>query len=126
MIAGLKERAGRLKHDTLALYLAARHPDTPWFAKALAAGVAAYALSPIDLIPDAVPVLGLLDDLVIVPLGIWLAIRLVPPSIMAECRAEAARREGRPVSRAGAAVIIALWLAGSAAVGWWTVRWWRG
>ncbi|MHB2169740.1 YkvA family protein [Alsobacter sp. R-9] len=106
--------------------MAARDPRVPWPAKAVAAIVAAYALSPIDLIPDAVPVLGLLDDLVIVPLGIWLAVRLVPPSIMAECRAEAARREGRPVSRAGAAVIIALWLAGSAAVGWWAVRWWRG
>lgn len=98
----------------VALWIAARDPRTPWYAKALAASVAAYALSPIDLIPDFVPVLGYLDDIVIVPLGILLAVRLVPGELMAEFRAEAERRVERPRSIAGALGIVALWLAAAA------------
>ena len=94
------------------MYLAARHSGTPWYAKLLVAGVAAYAFSPVDLIPDFIPVLGLLDDLILLPLGIALAIRLIPPEVMIECRARAvhALQNGGPVSRIAAAVIIAIWL----------------
>lgn len=102
-----------------ALWLAGRDPRVPWHAKALAAAVAAYALSPIDLIPDFIPVLGYLDDLLIVPAGIWLVVRLIPPPLMAELRAEAERRSERPVSYAAAAAIAAVWLAAAAALAWW-------
>jgi uncharacterized membrane protein YkvA (DUF1232 family) len=115
-LAKLKQRGQRLKADILALYLVARHPQTPWYARLLVALVVAYALSPIDLIPDFVPVLGYLDDLILIPLGIALALRLVPRSIMAECRARA--REGmpagKPVSRVAGAVIIGIWLTTAA------------
>ena len=90
----------------IALHLAARDPRVPWPAKAVAACVAAYALSPIDLIPDFVPVLGYLDDLVVVPLGILLAVKLVPPDLMAEFREEARRRCENPTGRAGAAIVV--------------------
>ena len=85
---------------------------TPWYAKLLVAGVVAYAFSPIDLIPDFIPILGLLDDLILLPLGITFAIRLIPPEVMAECRARAmqAIQNGEPVSRIAAAVVIAIWL----------------
>ncbi len=105
----MRDWARHLKRDVVALWIAARDPRTPWLAKAAAAAVAAYALSPIDLIPDFIPVLGYLDDLVIVPLGILLAVKLVPPALMAEFRAEAARRAEQPSSRAGAAVVVLLW-----------------
>ena len=101
----------------LALWLAARDPRVPWLAKAVAAVVAAYALSPIDLIPDFIPVVGYLDDLILVPLGILLAVRLIPPELMAEFRA-AAQGRARPVSRAGAVVIVAIWLAVTMLAGW--------
>lgn len=112
MLERLKKRARQLKAETFALYLAARHPCTPWYAKALIAIVVAYAFSPIDLIPDFIPVLGYLDDLVLVPLGIALTIRLVPPAVLAECRKRAltAMAGGKPVSRLAAAVVIAIWL----------------
>ncbi|MBA3520344.1 MAG: DUF1232 domain-containing protein [Rhizobiales bacterium] len=115
----LKRWARRIKLDVVALWLAARDPRTPWHAKAAAAAVAAYALSPIDLIPDFIPVLGYLDDVVIVPLGIMLAVRLIPGPLMAEFRAEAARREGRPTSIAGAAAIAVVWIAAAALLLWW-------
>jgi uncharacterized membrane protein YkvA (DUF1232 family) len=121
MLAALKAWAGRLKRDVVALWLAARDPRTPWLAKMLAGLVAAYALSPIDLIPDFIPVLGLLDDLLIVPAGLWLAVRIVPPELMADFRAEAASRE-RPASRAAAMVIVALWLAAAGLILWLWLR----
>lgn len=102
--------ARAIKRDVHAIYLAARDPRVPWYAKLLALCVAAYALSPIDLIPDFVPVLGYLDDLIIVPLGILLVVRMIPEEIMAEHRASAAAAAERPVSRAGAAAIVAVWL----------------
>ncbi len=113
MLEHLKQRARQLKTETFALYLAARHPLTPWYAKALIAIVVAYAFSPIDLIPDFIPVLGYLDDLVLVPLGIALCIRLMPPAVLAECRsrAQVVMAQGRPVSRLAGAVVIAIWLA---------------
>lgn len=97
----------------LAVYLAARDPRVPWWVKALALAVAAYALSPIDLIPDFIPVIGYLDDLILVPLGIVLVVSLIPADLMAEFRAEADARlsDKRPKSIAAAAVIVALWTA---------------
>ncbi len=121
MLEKLKDRARHLKQEIHSLYLAARHPNTPWYAKLLVAGIVAYAFSPIDLIPDFIPVLGYLDDLILVPLGIVVAIRLVPPEVLAECRRRtqgAAALDG-PNSRAAAIVIIALWLVlGSLCVLW--------
>lgn len=110
----IKAWASRLKRQLYALYLAARRSDVPWYAKAVAAAVVAYAFSPIDLIPDFIPIVGLLDDIVLVPLGVWVALRLIPVAVMAACRAEADRRmaEGsrKPVSLAGAAAIALVWL----------------
>jgi uncharacterized membrane protein YkvA (DUF1232 family) len=119
-MTGLRRWARALKTETLTLSLAARDPRVPWYAKLLAVAVVAYALSPIDLIPDFVPVLGYLDDLVIVPLGIALVLRLVPPDVLEECRARAAAElaGGRPVSQAGAAVIVGLWLLGAGFALW--------
>ncbi len=102
--------ARTIKRDVVALWIAARDPRVPWLAKLAAGCVAAYALSPIDLIPDFIPVLGYLDDIVLVPLGIMLTVRLVAAPLMVEFRAMAAEREGRPTSRVGAAVIVAIWL----------------
>ena len=110
--------AKAIRRDVVALWIAARDPRTPWRAKAVAALVAAYALSPIDLIPDVIPVLGWLDDLLIVPLGILLAVRLVPAPLMAEFRLRAAEMTARPRSRLAAAVIVALWIALAAACAW--------
>lgn len=117
MLDRVKRWARGIVRDVLALWLAARDPRVPWTAKAVAAIVAAYALSPIDLIPDFIPVIGYLDDLVLVPLGILLAVRLVPPELMAEFRAAAAER-ARPVSRAGAVIIVAIWIACIAIISW--------
>ncbi len=108
----IRQHAVNLKTETIALYLAARHPATPWYARLLAAVVAAYALSPIDLIPDFIPVLGYLDDLVIVPLGLACVRMLIPAHVMAECR----RRSrgivtGKPlISRAAGVAVIMVWL----------------
>jgi len=99
-----------------------RDPRAPWYAKAVAASVAAFALSPIDLIPDFIPVLGYLDDLIIVPLGIMLAIKLIPEPLMMEFREEALRLEGRPKSYVAAAAIIVLWVAALVLVTWWFWR----
>ena len=110
MIARAKKWARGIKRDVLAVWIAARDPRTPWYAKLMAAAVAAYALSPIDLIPDFIPVLGYLDDLVLLPLGILLVIRMVPRDLMAEFRVEATRLESRPVTNAGLVIIIVLWL----------------
>src|SRR5258707_10018619 len=101
MLSRIKSWASGLKRDAHAIYLASRDPRVPWYAKALAIAVAGYALSPIDLIPDFIPVIGYLDDLIIVPLGIWLVVSLVPAEVMAECRIRADQAAQRPVSRAG-------------------------
>lgn len=115
MLARLKGWARTVRRDVHALSLAARDPRTPWYARALALGLAAYALSPIDLIPDFVPVLGYLDEAILLPLGILLAVRLVPPAVMERHRAAAAAA-ARPVSRAGAAFVVALWIAAAVAL----------
>jgi uncharacterized membrane protein YkvA (DUF1232 family) len=113
MLEALKSRARALKLDVLALYFAIRDPRTPLMARIIAGVVVAYAISPIDLIPDFIPVLGLLDDLVLVPLGIVLALRLVPPEVMQQAREHAARIEAehRPRSYLAAAVIVLVWVA---------------
>ena len=105
--------------DGLALYVAARDPRTPWFAKLLAFLVAAYALSPIDLIPDVIPVLGFLDELILLPIAIALIARLIPADIMAESRAAAQTMLEKPRSKAGAAIIIGIWVLGAGALLWW-------
>lgn len=105
-------QARRLKAQTHALYLVSRDARTPWYAKLIAASVVAYALSPIDLIPDFVPVLGYLDDLVLVPLGFWLALKLVPDEVMAQAREEAASASAGelPISRTAAVAVVLIWL----------------
>ena len=126
MIDHLKERARALKRDAHAVYLAARDPRVPWYAKALALGVAGYALSPLDLIPDFIPVVGHLDDLIIVPLGIMAVVKLVPAEIMAEHRATAALASQRPISRRAAVVVVAVWAISIALVGWLTYGFFAG
>ncbi len=118
MIEGSNDWARAIKRDVHALYLAGRDPRVAWYAKALAVVVAAYALSPIDLIPDFIPVLGHLDDVVLIPLGVFLVMQLIPPEVMAQHRAAAAASQGRPVSRMAAGVIIGIWIAAIALVAW--------
>jgi len=113
LIAELKRRARELKTEVLALYLAARHPRTPWYAKAFLVAIVAYALSPIDLIPDFIPVLGLVDEIVLLPFAIVLAVKMVPAEVMSECRTRASglQLSGSWMGRVGAAFIALLWLA---------------
>ena len=118
MLSRIKIWARTLRREAHAIYLASRDPRVPWHAKLLAMAVAGYALSPIDLIPDFIPIVGHLDDLIIVPLGIWLVLLLIPEGIMAECRARADLAAERPVSRTTMTIIIALWLIGAVAMGW--------
>jgi uncharacterized membrane protein YkvA (DUF1232 family) len=115
-----RQKARALKKNSFALYLAARDPRVPWYAKAVVAVVAAYAFSPIDLIPDFIPVLGYLDDLVLVPIGIAFAIRLMPADVWQECLAVAEERQQtqKPRSLVAAAVIVLVWLAVLVAVGY--------
>src|SRR5689334_16489329 len=107
-----KNRARTIKREVYTLYLAYRDPRTPWYGKAFAALVVAYAFSPIDLIPDPIPILGYLDDLVLVPLGVMIAVRLIPPVVMTESRvkAEEILRSGKPVSWVGALIIGLIWV----------------
>lgn len=115
--------ARHIKLDILALWIAARDHRTPFWAKVTAAAVAAYALSPIDLIPDFVPVLGYLDDLLIVPLGIMLAVSLIPAPLMEEFRCVAKAQADRPRSRLGLAFVITIWIFGAAAIVWSALGW---
>jgi uncharacterized membrane protein YkvA (DUF1232 family) len=125
---GFRERWRRqavaLKREVYALYLACRDPRGPWYAKALAAGVVAYALSPIDLIPDFIPVLGYLDDLVLIPVGVLVVRALIPNDVMEDCRrrAERAFAEGHPTSRAGVVIVVTIWIS-LAVLGIWMAFW---
>jgi len=112
MLDRLKAHAREWKREAYAIYIAARDPRTPWYVKALVFFVVAHTFSPIDLIPDFIPVLGYLDDLIITPAGIWLAVRLIPPEVMAEARVAAAAGglEGN-VGRVGAILIILVWIS---------------
>ncbi|HZF95511.1 MAG TPA: YkvA family protein [Allosphingosinicella sp.] len=114
--------ARRLRIDAHAAFLAARDPRCPWHARALGLLVTAYALSPIDLIPDFIPVLGLLDDALLIPLGLWLFVKLIPPGLMEEHRAAAVAAAERPVSRAGIALVALTWAAAAALTGWLLLR----
>ena len=118
----MKDWARLVNRDIHAIYLCSRDPRVPWYAKALAILVTAYALSPIDLIPDLVPVLGYLDDVILVPLGIWLVVRLIPPHIMAEQRELATAASDKPVTRIAVTVIIAIWIASAILCGWLLLR----
>jgi uncharacterized membrane protein YkvA (DUF1232 family) len=115
MLATLRRWAKLLKSDIVALWFAYRDPRTPWHAKAFAVLVVAYAFSPIDLIPDFIPVLGFVDDAILLPLGIWLALKLVPAPVMEAARAQAAAwlaaRQPKPRNWVAAAVFVALWCA---------------
>jgi uncharacterized membrane protein YkvA (DUF1232 family) len=119
-----KGRARGLKTELYALYLAYKDPRVPWHARLFAACVVGYAFSPIDLIPDFIPVLGYLDDLILVPLGIALALRMIPEPILAECRqrAQAAMARGRPVNRVAAAVIVGTWVLLATLTAWLVLR----
>ena len=109
MLAKLKRWASALKRDVLALYIAARDPRTPWMARTIALVVTAYALSPIDLIPDFIPIIGLLDDLLIVPAGIWLVLRLLPDGLVDSYRKQALEMTSKPRSMWGAALVLIAW-----------------
>ncbi|MDH5539435.1 MAG: YkvA family protein [Rhizobacter sp.] len=122
-LSSARDWARRIKRDVVAIWFAARDPATPMAVRVLAIIVAAYALSPIDLIPDFIPVLGYLDDLVLVPLGLLLVLRLLPPAVLAAARAKAVALIERPRSMTAAAVIVALWLLCAAALtAWWLNR----
>ena len=118
--------ARRIKRDVMTLWFARSHPATPWYAKAMGAFVVAYALSPIDLIPDFIPVLGYLDDVILLPVLIWLTVRLLPPEVLSESRQQAERwmaaQGAKPRSRAGAVAVVVIWLAVGLVVSWWLVR----
>jgi len=118
----LRHWARTLKRQTLIVYFAARDPRTPWFPRVLALAIAAYALSPIDLIPDFIPVLGYLDDVIIVPLGLWLVLRLIPAEVIADSHAKAEAASERPVSRAMAVAIVVIWGIALGAAGVWAWR----
>ncbi len=111
-LAAWGQRVESLQVETRTLYLACGDPRTPWYAKVCALGVVAYALSPIDLIPDFIPVLGYLDDLLIVPLGIWLTIRMVPPEVLADCRrrADVEMQDRTSVGQAAAVIVVLIWI----------------
>ena len=114
----LKARARQVKIDLIALSLAARDPRTPWYAKLIIAGCVAYALSPVDVIPDFIPVIGLVDDLIFIPLALALAVRFIPDEVLADCRSRAGEIAGRRTSRIAAAVIVGFWIALAALGGW--------
>jgi len=126
MFDRIKSWARTLKRDAYAVYLAARDPNTPWYVKVLAVVVAAYAFSPIDLIPDFIPVLGYLDDLILIPLGIWLVVSLIPEQAMTEYRAKASEVMQRPHdSKAAAIAVIAIWMSGAALLCWFGISHWK-
>jgi uncharacterized membrane protein YkvA (DUF1232 family) len=125
-VDAIRQWARRIKRDAVALWFAARHEDTPWLPKALCVLVVAYALSPIDLIPDFIPVLGFVDEALLLPGLIWLAVKLVPAPVLAACRLQAeqwmATQGSTPRSRAGAAAIVCIWLLAAGLCGWWFWR----
>ena len=115
-----RQRALKLRREIYALYFACRDPRVPWYAKALAAGVVAYAFSQIDLIPDFIPVLGYIDDLVRIPLGVMAVRAMIPAAVLADCRERASRMEGKPRNWFAAVIIVTMWLAvAGAAIYWW-------
>jgi uncharacterized membrane protein YkvA (DUF1232 family) len=126
VLRDIKAWVRTLKREIHAIYLATQSPRVPWYTKCLALAVVGYALSPIDLIPDFIPVLGYLDDLIIVPLGIWLVLSLIPEEVMIACRARADEAVTGPHGKTAAIVIIAIWILGGAVLGWSVLAYWRG
>ena len=118
----LRDWARALKREGYVLYYAVRDPRTPWYVKLIAGMIVAYALSPIDLIPDFLPLIGYLDELILLPAAVWLALKLVPADALADARARAAQAVDRPVSWAAAAVIVSLWVVGAALCAAWLWR----
>jgi len=114
-----KVRARQLKTEIYALYLAYKDTRTPWYARVFAAVVVGYAFSPIDLIPDPIPILGYLDDLLLIPLGAYLAVKMIPPQVMEDCRVKAKEviAQGKPVNKVAAVVIVILWIGLAALAG---------
>lgn len=127
LTANLREKATRLKQELYALYLASRHPGVPWYVKVFVICIVAYALSPIDLIPDPIPVLGYLDDLLLLPLGIYLALKMIPEEVLTECRQKAATTRAR-LSRnwIAAAIVVLVWISVMIVVGIYLIRLFRG
>ena len=125
MIEAWRQKARYLKRETYALYFAVRDPRVPWYAKLLAGSVVAYAFSPIDLIPDFIPILGYLDELVILPLGVMAVRAMIPEGVLAECRNRADRLEGKPRNWTAAAVIVTVWIV-LAVAGGYCLLGWRG
>ena len=123
MLDRWKVRARALKQETIAIYLAARDPRTPWYAKGLIVLIVAYALSPLDLIPDFIPVLGYLDDLILIPGGLWLAMRMVPPEVLVEARSMATAEGAERTGKIGAAIIVLLWILVALLVIYLVLRW---
>ena len=121
-IERLESWARRLKVEVYALYLAYKDPRVPWYARVFAAVVVGYAFSPLDLIPDPVPVLGYLDDLILIPLGVALAIKMIPPPVLAECREKARNAKDRPVSKVAAVVVVVVWFTLAALAVWLVAR----
>jgi uncharacterized membrane protein YkvA (DUF1232 family) len=122
MFSRLRQRARTIKREAHALYIAARHPRTPWYAKALALAIAAYALSPIDLIPDFIPILGFLDEVILLPLAVAGALKLIPADVISESRATAAAAAKLPVSRAASTAIVLIWLTAIGLTVWLAYR----
>jgi uncharacterized membrane protein YkvA (DUF1232 family) len=122
-IEAWKRRARDLRREVYALYFACRDPRVPWYAKALAAGIVGYAFSPIDLIPDFIPVLGYLDELVLIPLGVMAVRAMIPSFVLAECRQRARHLEGKPRNRVAAAIIVTIWLGLTLGAIYWLASW---
>jgi uncharacterized membrane protein YkvA (DUF1232 family) len=121
-VSAIRDWARQIKQQTLALYFAVRDPRTPWYVKLFAGFIVAYAISPVDLIPDFIPVLGFLDEVILLPAAIWLAVRLVPPAVLDEARRRAAEAGERPTSRIAGAVIVLIWIGALVLCGWWAFR----
>jgi len=121
-LASLKARVRQVKVDLIALSLAARDPRTPWYAKLIVAGCVAYALSPVDIIPDFIPVIGLVDDLIFIPIALALAVRFIPDEVLADCRVTASAIAARKTSRAAGLVIVGLWIALATLAAWLVLR----
>ncbi|MDF1764164.1 MAG: YkvA family protein [Oleibacter sp.] len=119
MLINLKKAAKRIKEDAITVYFAARDPRTPIIVRLLAFAIAAYAISPIDLIPDFIPVLGILDDIILLPLGIMLVVRLTPKEVLVDCRIKAQELAAKPTSRTAAAIIVLIWIFSAVTLGYW-------
>jgi uncharacterized membrane protein YkvA (DUF1232 family) len=121
-VSAIRDWARQIKQQTLALYFAVRDPRTPWYVKLFAGFIVAYAISPVDLIPDFIPVLGFLDEVILLPAAIWLAVRLVPPAVLNEARRRAAQAGERPTSRVAGTVIVLIWIGALVLCGWWAYK----